>query len=173
MNYLFFDVDGVMTDGVKYYGEDGIPFAKTFFDKDFTALKIAKAAGFKVVAVSGDERVNKKMITNRNIDFLHARSVSKWDVVTANYKIEKDDLIVAVGDDIFDLDLLREATIPCCPINSHPEILKYIQSRTDGMVTTVKGGAGVIVEIVDTLIKKYELKVDYDYFFDLDRKEKF
>ncbi len=173
MNYLFFDVDGVMTDGVKYYGEDGIPFAKTFFDKDFTALKIAKAAGFKVVAVSGDERVNKKMITNRNIDFLHARSVSKWDVVTANYKIEKDDLIVAVGDDIFDLDLLREATIPCCPINSHPEILKYIQSRTDGMVTTVKGGAGVIVEIVDTLIKKYELKVDYDYFLDLDRKEKF
>lgn len=173
MNYLFFDIDGVMTDGVKYYGEDGIPFAKTFFDKDFTALKIASAVGFKVVGVSGDERINKKMIANRNIDFLHARSVSKWDVVTANYKIEKDDLVVAVGDDIFDFDLLREATIPCCPINSHPEILRYIQSRADGIVTAAKGGAGVMVEIVDALVKKYELKIDYDYFFDLDKKEKF
>jgi hypothetical protein len=41
------------------------------------------------------------------------------------------------------------------------------------MVTAAKGGAGVRVEIVDALLKKYELKVDYDYFFDLDKKEKF
>jgi YrbI family 3-deoxy-D-manno-octulosonate 8-phosphate phosphatase len=173
MNYIFFDIDGVMTDGVKYYGGDGIPYAKTFFDKDFTALKIATAAGFKVVAVSGDERVNRKVITNRNIDFLHARSVSKWDVVTANYRIENDDLVVAVGDDIFDIELLRKASIPCCPINSHPEVLRYIQSRSDGIVTNAKGGGGVMVEIVDTLITKYELRIDYDYFFDLDKKEKF
>lgn len=173
MNYLFFDIDGVMTDGVKYYNEEGVPYAKTFFDKDFTALKIATAAGFKVVAVSGDERVNKKMIENRNIDFLHARSVSKWDVVTANYRIEKNDLIVGVGDDIFDLELLKNSSIPCCPLNSHPEILRYIRSSRDGMVTNTKGGAGVLVEIVDALITKYDLKVNYDYFFELDKKENF
>lgn len=173
MNYLFFDIDGVMTDGVKYYNLDGMPYAKTFFDKDFTALKIATAAGFKVVAVSGDEKINKKMISNRNIDFLHARSVSKWDVVTANYKIERNDLIVAVGDDIFDLELLQNATIPCCPINSHPEILRYINSSRDGIVTHAKGGGGVLVEIVDALITKYELKIDYDYMFELDKKEIF
>ena len=173
MNYLFFDIDGVMTDGVKYYGEDGIPFAKTFYDKDFTALKIATAVGFKVVAVSGDDRINKKIIANRNIDFLHARSVSKWDVVTSSYKIGKDDLVVAVGDDLFDLDLLRQATIPCCPVNSHPEVLSYIQSRENGIVTTAKGGAGVMVEIIDNLVKKYDLKIDYDIFFELEKREKF
>ena len=173
MNYLFFDIDGVMTDGVKYYGKDGIPFAKTFYDKDFTALKIATAAGFKVVAVSGDERINRKMIDNRNIDFLHARSVSKWDVVTANYKIDNNDLIVAVGDDIFDLELLQRASIPCCPINSHPEVLRYIKSRPDGIVVNAKGGWGVLVEVVDALIAKYELKIDYDRIIDLDKKEKF
>jgi len=93
--------------------------------------------------------------------------------VDANYKLEKNDLIVAVGDDIFDIDLLREASIPCCPINSHPEILRYIRSRPEGIVTIAKGGGGVMVEIVDALITKYELKVDYDYFFSLDKKEKF
>jgi YrbI family 3-deoxy-D-manno-octulosonate 8-phosphate phosphatase len=173
MNYIFFDIDGVLTDGIKYYGEDGMPFAKTFFDKDFTALKIATASGFKVVAVSGDERINKKIIANRNIDFLHARSVSKWDVVSTNYKIEKDDLVIGVGDDIFDIDLLREASIPCCPINSHPEILRYVQSRPEGIITKTRGGSGVMVEIVDILITKYKLNVDYNYLFELDKREKF
>ena len=173
MNYLFFDIDGVMTDGVKYYGVDGMPFAKTFYDKDFTALKIATAVGFKVVAVSGDDRINRKVTANRNIDFLHARSVSKWEVVNLNYKIEKNDLVVAVGDDLFDLDLLKQATIPFCPANSHPEVVRYIQSRPDGIVTTAQGGRGVMVEIVESLVKKYNLKLDYDYFFELDKKEKF
>ena len=36
---VILDIDGVMTDGRKYYGVDGIPFAKTYCDKDFTGIK--------------------------------------------------------------------------------------------------------------------------------------
>ena len=36
---IILDIDGVLTDGRKYYGVDGIPFAKTYCDKDFTAIK--------------------------------------------------------------------------------------------------------------------------------------
>lgn len=42
------DIDGVLTDGRKYYGLDGIPFAKTYCDKDFTAIKRMRGAGVKV-----------------------------------------------------------------------------------------------------------------------------
>jgi YrbI family 3-deoxy-D-manno-octulosonate 8-phosphate phosphatase len=173
MKYIFFDIDGVMTDGRKSYGEDGVPFAKTFFDKDFTGLKIAVAAGFKVVAVSGDERVNKKVMINRNIDFIYARSVNKWEAVTKCYKINKKDLVVAVGDDIFDLELLQNSSIPCCPINSHPDIIKYVQATNNGIVTKSKGGEGVLIEIVYDLINKNKLIIDFITFYELDQKEKF
>ena len=67
---LVLDIDGVLTDGKKYYGLDGLPFAKTYCDKDFTAIKRVRGAGISVCFLSGDERVNKAMAKNRNIDFL-------------------------------------------------------------------------------------------------------
>ena len=36
---VILDIDGIMTDGKKYYGLDGIPFAKTYCDKDFYSNK--------------------------------------------------------------------------------------------------------------------------------------
>ncbi len=63
--------------------------------------------------------------------------------------------------------------MPCCPINSHPEILRYVQSRPEGIITKTRGGSGVMVEIVDILITKYKLNVDYNYLFELDKREKF
>ena len=62
---VILDIDGVMTDGRKYYGVDGVPFAKTYCDKDFTAIKRIRGAGVPVCFVSGDENVNKAMAENR------------------------------------------------------------------------------------------------------------
>ena len=36
---LILDVDGVLTDGKKYYNRDGDVVMKTFCDKDWTAIK--------------------------------------------------------------------------------------------------------------------------------------
>lgn len=45
---LILDVDGVLTNGKKYYGENGLGRLKNFCDKDFTAIKRIKAAGVNV-----------------------------------------------------------------------------------------------------------------------------
>ena len=78
---VILDIDGIMTDGRKYYGLDGIPFAKTYCDKDFTAIKRIKGAGVEVCFLSGDERVNMAMAKNRNIPFYSARGKDKADFV--------------------------------------------------------------------------------------------
>ena len=64
---VILDIDGVLTDGKKYYDKTGMPFAKTYCDKDFTAIKRFRGAGVSVCFLSGDENVNKEMAKNRNI----------------------------------------------------------------------------------------------------------
>ena len=86
---VILDIDGILTDGRKYYGLDGIPFAKTYCDKDFTAIKRLRGAGVKVCFLSGDERVNKTMAINRNIDFYSARGKDKADFITEFEKTYK------------------------------------------------------------------------------------
>ena len=46
---VILDVDGVLTDGKKYYNRDGDVVMKTFCDKDWTAIKRFKALGIKVL----------------------------------------------------------------------------------------------------------------------------
>ena len=50
---VILDVDGVMTDGRKYYGVDGMPFAKTYCDKDFTAIKRLRSRRKSVYFIGG------------------------------------------------------------------------------------------------------------------------
>ena len=54
---LILDVDGVLTDGRKYYDVSGKGVLKTFCDRDFTAIKKFKANGWDVVFLSGDPNV--------------------------------------------------------------------------------------------------------------------
>ena len=66
---LLLDIDGVMTDGTKLYGLDGLTMGKRYCDRDFTAIKAFKAVGVKVCFLSGDDKGNKAMAENRKIDF--------------------------------------------------------------------------------------------------------
>ena len=174
MIYIFFDIDGVLTNGKKYYGLDGIPFSKTFFDKDFTALKQAMSAGIEIAAISGDERINREVMRNRNIDFYFARSCSKWELISQNFNINHNDITIAVGDDIFDLDMLEQVTYACCPKDSHPEVLEFVKSKvTNGLIIDANGGSGVIVKMIAHFLQKFDLKVDIAKLYDLDRDQKF
>ena len=51
---LILDVDGVLTDGKKYYDNTGLAKYKTFCDKDFSAIKKFKSAGVEVIFLSGE-----------------------------------------------------------------------------------------------------------------------
>jgi 3-deoxy-D-manno-octulosonate 8-phosphate phosphatase (KDO 8-P phosphatase) len=62
---LILDVDGVLTDGRKYYDSSGLATHKTFCDKDFTAIKKFKSIGCEVIFLSGDKNINEKIAENR------------------------------------------------------------------------------------------------------------
>ena len=71
---LILDIDGVLTDGTKIYDINHKTIYKKFQDKDFTAIKRLKAAGIKVIFLSGDNW-NKGLAKKRVIDFYLSRGL--------------------------------------------------------------------------------------------------
>lgn len=173
IDLVILDIDGVMTDGRKYYGLDGIPFAKTYCDKDFTAIKRLKGSGVNVCFLSGDERVNKAMALNRNIDFFSARGRDKADFLGEFEKIYKTNRksMLYIGDDLFDKSIMALVGYAFCPRDSVKE-LKELCGPTN--IVPKNGGDNVICELYD-MIKSRGLVFDctMEDIEALDKKETF
>ena len=170
---VILDVDGVMTDGKKYYGLDGIPFAKTYCDKDFTAIKRLRGSGVSVCFLSGDDRVNKNMAKNRNIDFYSARGKDKAEFIRKfkkTYDCESYEMIY-VGDDLFDLSIMKEVGLAFCPVDSPDKIKKYCGESN---IIDRKGGENVVARLVDILLKRKMINdATMKEIENLDKNEKF
>ena len=107
---LILDIDGVMTDGTKVYGLDGLTIGKRYCDRDFTAIKQFKAAGVQVCFLSGDDKVNKAMAENRKTDFYYSRGREKTDYLEEfadTYNCSAKEMAY-VGDDIFDIPIMEK-----------------------------------------------------------------
>tara|TARA_A100000164_G_C21831271_1_gene735431 strand:+ start:374 stop:898 length:525 start_codon:yes stop_codon:yes gene_type:complete len=150
---VILDIDGVMTDGKKYYGLDGIPFAKTYCDKDFTAIKRLRAAGVKVCFLSGDERVNKAMSENRNIDFYSARGKDKSEFIPQLIKKYKTPVskMLYVGDDLFDKSIMKIVGHAFCPVDACHDIKNICGDKN---VLPVKAGDNVVMCLVSELLSR-------------------
>ena len=169
---LILDVDGVLTDGNKIYDINHTTVYKKFNDRDFTAIKRFKAGGINVIFVSGDN-FNEGMAKKRNIDFYCSRgsdlSLDKSRYLqqfeeTYNIPIEN---MAFVGDDFFDLSIIKKLNYTYCPSNS-PRILKDNCLE----VIDVKSGEGVIMKLYDLLNKSGYIKdASEEDVLELDKKE--
>tara|TARA_R110002020_G_scaffold374719_5_gene586011 strand:- start:908 stop:1432 length:525 start_codon:yes stop_codon:yes gene_type:complete len=169
---IILDIDGILTDGKKYYGLDGMPFAKTFCDKDFTAIKRMRGAGVKVCFLSGDNRVNEAMAKNRNIDFYYARGRDKATFVEEfeeRYGIDRE-YMAYVGDDLFDINIMKKVGFSCCPGDA-PEKVKEAATQT---LEGCSGGQNFVMKFVDAILRQ-DLVPDctLEDIERLDRNEKF
>jgi len=136
---LILDVDGVLTDGKKSYGLDGLALSKNFCDRDFTAIKRLKSGGIQVCFLSGDKKVNEEVAKNRKIDFYFSDAgyddkadyVEKFEKI---YNCTKDEMAY-VGDDIFDIPIMKSVKYAFCPKGVPIEVQKisnWIIDRESG-----------------------------------------
>ena len=171
---LILDVDGVLTDGKKYYDNTGKAVLKTFCDRDFTAIKKIKAAGWSVVFLSGDRNINEDVAKNRNIDFYCNRDngvmVDKAIFIEQfeqDYNCDRDNMVY-VGDDIFDINILRNVVYAFCPENAAFEVKQVAK------VINAKGGECCVDKLYETLVKLQLLEEPtLDKVLFLDRNERF
>lgn len=147
---LILDIDGVMTDGTKVYGLDGLTIGKRYCDRDFTAIKQFKAAGVQVCFLSGDDKVNKAMAENRKTDFYYSRGREKTDYLEEfadTYNCSAKEMAY-VGDDIFDIPIMEKVGYSYCPANV-PQVVKDASS----WVLSRNCGDNVIADLYENLVR--------------------
>ena len=174
---LILDVDGVMTDGIKYYDREGTVKLKTFCDKDWTAIKRFRAIGINVVFLTGDpynvsilENRNLHVIANRGSGF-HSDKANYLDDILKQYDCTEKETAY-VGDDLFDLGIMKKVKYAYCPRDA-PRCV-----RETANLLSAEGGQNVIMHLFDTMELKGLIPfVPYDNVIDkiyeLDLKEKF
>lgn len=146
---LFFDVDGVLTDGKIIYDENGKE-TKQFNVKDGQIIAHVRKAGLIVGAISGRESgAVAKRAAELKLDFCHQGIVDKENVflkLIEFHKLKKKE-VAFVGDDINDLGILSQVGLSVSPADAP----MYIRNTVE-LVTQAKGGQGVIREVADLIL---------------------
>ena len=145
-----FDVDGVFTDGNIMPLADG-DFLRAYNAKDGYALGYAVKMGYKVCIITGGRG---KTLENR----LRMLGINRYytdcmDKITAMREYFADEGIdpahaIYMGDDIPDLECMREAGIPVCPADAAAEVIEA--SR---YVSEFRGGEGAVRDIVEQVLR--------------------
>jgi 3-deoxy-D-manno-octulosonate 8-phosphate phosphatase (KDO 8-P phosphatase) len=146
---LFFDVDGVLTDGKITYDDSGREL-KSFHVKDGLIIAHLKRAGIIVGIISGRESETvARRASELKLDFCHQGIVDKASVFEklVEYHKLKRKHVAFVGDDINDLPVLRIAGLAVCPADA-PIYVKGVAE----LVTAVNGGHGVVREAGDLIL---------------------
>jgi 3-deoxy-D-manno-octulosonate 8-phosphate phosphatase (KDO 8-P phosphatase) len=142
---LILDVDGVMTDGTKVYGDSGAAHFKSFCDRDFTAIKRFRTAGINTVWLSGDRNINETIALKRQIPFYLSVNYNKPEVlkdIEKDYSISRSDMAY-VGDDWYDWEVLQLVGFPLCTNVAPQKLQNYCK------IIPRKGGDGVVAWLYD------------------------
>jgi len=167
---IILDVDGVLSDGKKWYDSTGRTILKTFCDKDFTAIKKFKSGGCSVMFLSGDKSINEQIAKNRNIYFVYTRGKCKSEFleqIKAKYNVA-DNEIAFMGDDTFDKGLMDKLKYSFCPSDAPKEVKLSCHN-----VLNNTGGNNCVLELYEYLLDhKLIQSYDMNKVYNIDKDEK-
>jgi 3-deoxy-D-manno-octulosonate 8-phosphate phosphatase (KDO 8-P phosphatase) len=146
---VLLDVDGVLTDGGLYYTADGHEL-KRFHAHDGYGIVRGREAGLLFGIISG----RSTPIVEARARILNIDDVIQGadDKVAAMRSIQRarglaDEEFAFIGDDLFDIPLLRTVGFSGAPKNALPEVRRGVH-----YVTRVAGGEGAAREFVDFIL---------------------
>jgi 3-deoxy-D-manno-octulosonate 8-phosphate phosphatase (KDO 8-P phosphatase) len=149
MRGAIFDVDGVLTDGRLYIGEQG-ETVKAFHVLDGHGLKLLAAAGIVPLIISGrDSPALRRRVAD--LGLAHAVCGATDKLAAAQAQLDALgfgwDEVAAIGDDWPDLPILERAAFACASANAHAEVIAVADH-----VTRAPGGHGAAREFCDLLL---------------------
>ena len=143
------DVDGILTDGTIYLGNDGTEFKK-FNVEDGAGSAYARMANIPIALISGRFSLCTLLRSKEmGIEHCYQGKLNKLDSYEELKKIYdvSDNEIAYIGDGLIDIPVLEKVGLPCTVPEAHlkvKNISKYITQK--------KGGAGAFREIVEMIL---------------------
>ena len=147
---MVFDVDGVMTDGRIIPTAEG-DFIRCYNCKDGYALAYAIRHGYRVCVITGGYgKILERRLRMLGMQDFYIDCMDK--ITTLREYMKKYDLkpenVLYMGDDIPDLECMREVGMPVCPADSAPEVIECSRYLSE-----FEGGRGAVRDIVEQVLR--------------------
>ena len=141
------DVDGVLTDGRVYWSGEEVGFNRFFNVSDGYGLRLMMEGGLKVGVISGGESLGLlQRARGLQLDFMKTGSEDKrqhyLDIVNSCDLTDQE--VLYIGDEFFDIPLLKRVGFSVAPPHADPEVKAVCD-----YVTTRSGGKGCVREVVN------------------------
>ena len=145
-----FDVDGVMTDGRLYFGNDGNE-VKSFHIRDGQGIKLLLNTDIEVAVVSGRRAAS----VERRMADLGIRHV--WLGIRDKLAVLQDlltqlglsaDQAAYTGDDLIDLAVMRRVGLAIAVQDADPFVKQHAHWQTPS-----RGGRGAVREVCELLLE--------------------
>lgn len=147
---LICDVDGVLSDGKIYMGNQGEEL-KTFHTKDGFGIKALLHEEINIAVITGRQ---SKIVSDRMsaLGVTHVYQ-GQGDKLPAFYTLMQKlnltaDQIAYIGDDVIDIPVMQQAGFSVAVADAHPLV-----KRAADYVTVTKGGEGAVRECCDLILQ--------------------
>ena len=153
------DVDGVLTDGGRYYSEKG-EIVKRFHVRDGMGINILLRNGIKTAIVTKENsKIVKKWAKEMNVSKTYSGIKIKekeLEKICKFYNILSSE-IAFIGDDVNDIELMKKVGFSVTPsdgVFQAKKIANYICKNS--------GGNGALREMIDLILKeKFSSKTNW------------
>ncbi|MDA1106827.1 MAG: 3-deoxy-manno-octulosonate-8-phosphatase KdsC [Proteobacteria bacterium] len=147
---VVFDVDGVLTDGSLYLGDDGQEY-KAFHSRDGHGMKMLKRTGVHIAVITGrTSQVVAHRMANVGVEHVyqgHTDKLPAFETLLAKLGVEAQQTAF-VGDDVVDLPAMRRAGLAIAVQDAHPLVKAHAHWQTPS-----PGGRGAARDVCELIME--------------------
>ena len=158
---LAFDVDGVLSADMIPLHPSGEPM-RTVNIKDGYAIQLAIKKGLRIAIITGGRtdavRVRFAGLGITDLYLGSAVKIHDYRAFRDKYGL-KDEEVLYMGDDVPDMEVLRECGLPCCPKDAAPEVKSIVK-----YISHTNGGYGCGRDVIEQVLKAHGKWMSDDAF---------
>ena len=147
---VLFDVDGVLTDGSLFFGDDGQEY-KAFYSRDGLGIKLLQRTGVEVgVITARQSQLVVHRMKNLAIEHLYQGRLDKiaaYEEILNKLSLTPEQTAYA-GDDVIDLPVMKKAGLAIAVADAHPFVKKHAH-----WITQHAGGRGAARDVCELIME--------------------
>ena len=147
---LICDVDGVMTDGGLFFGDNGLEY-KAFHSRDGLGIKMLQRSGIPLAVITArTSDVVKHRMKNLNIDLVFQGQLSKVQAfkdLCTQLSLTPEQ-IAYVGDDLVDIPVMKQVGLAIAVADAHKQVKAMAHWTTEH-----NGGHGAVRDVCELLME--------------------
>ncbi|MEZ5583557.1 MAG: HAD-IIIA family hydrolase [Candidatus Competibacteraceae bacterium] len=146
---VIFDVDGVLTDGRLYYGDDGNEY-KSFYSRDGHGIKMLQSHGVDIAVLSGRASIaTARRMAELNVRHVYLGVEDKLSVFGAFLERLglRTEQVAYVGDDVIDLPVMAQVGLAVAVADADPFVERHADWRTPN-----PGGHGAVRDVCELIL---------------------